>query len=273
MRLTIAALVLIGLPSVGVLCAQQQESQTVKSRDARIFEMYYRDTLVRTEKDEKASGPEVARPSAGAQSSRLEVPANYSEKLARRVGLKYKIKRCTGECTVEDVDQSHIFYTGDKIRLEIEANIDGYLYIINKGSTGRTKTLFPEPSLNGGTNLIQRGVSYSIPSEGWITFTKRPGREQVIIIVSRTPLQSLPEQASEAASTVSALQVVDELNRKVKARDLVIVRERGPRRQGAPPGVQSTLVVNKSAEENQLAYTEIVLQHRARPGRQQLENR
>lgn len=273
MRLTIAALVLIGPPSLGMLCAQEnQQSPPVKARDARIYEMYYRDTLVRAGKDKKAAGPDAALPSGGTQSSRLEAPDYYSDKLARRVGLKYKIKHCTGECTVENVDESHIFYTGDKIRLEVEANIDGYLYIINRGSTGSTKTLFPERSLNGGINRIQRGVSYSIPSQGWITFTKQPGREHLIIIVSRTPLQSLPEQASEAAPPVSALQVVDELNRKVKARDLVIVRERAPRRQGAPASVQSTVVVNQSAEDNQLAYTEIVLLHRARSGRQQAAN-
>ncbi|HSR49495.1 MAG TPA: DUF4384 domain-containing protein [Acidobacteriota bacterium] len=268
MRLTIAALMLIGPLSLGILWAQQQ-SPSVKSRDARIYEMYYRDTLIRAAKDEKAPSPGAEPPSAGAQSTRLEAPDYYSDKLARRVGLKYKIKHCTGECTVENVDENHIFYTGDKIRLEVEANIDGYLYIINRGSTGSTKTLFPHPSLNGGTNRIQRGVSYSIPPRDWISFKERPGREHVIIIVSRSPLRSLPEQAPEAASPVSALQVVDELDSKVRARDLVIVRERAPRRQGAPPSIQATLVVNQSAEENQLAYTEIVLQHRARPGRQQ----
>ena len=255
----------------------QQSGKRIKSRDAEIYEMYYNDTLTSSNpkktpgktpgrEEKKDPKPAANRPSA-AESPKTELPVSYqAEQQSRRVGLKYKIKHCNGHCEVEYVDASHDFYTGDEIRLEVEANIDGYLYIINRGSTGRIQTLFPHPGVNGGDNRIQRGVTYSIPAQGWIKFTEQPGEERVTFIVSRTPLQSIAGQpgASKELGAVTAQEVVEELNSNVKARDLVLVQERGPQIGGQASNVQSTLVVNQASESNNMVYTEIVLKHKAR---------
>jgi hypothetical protein len=81
------------------------------------------------------------------------------------------------------------FHSGDKIRIHVKPNIDGFAYILMlQGSKGDKSVLFPAAEL--GDNKIKAGKWIAIPvgaddGTAWMKFDKHPGTEVVRMIVSR----------------------------------------------------------------------------------------
>lgn len=129
-----------------------------------------------------AEAPEVAAaPAPSAPEIRL-----VAGSAARPLGLRYGIlkRSSTGQ---EEVDPGAVFHAGDRIRLSIEVNDPGYLYIVNRGSSGAWNVLFPSAEIAGGDNRVQPGVRYEIPSGYTFTFDERAGEEKLFIVLSRQP--------------------------------------------------------------------------------------
>jgi hypothetical protein len=164
---------------------------------------------------------------------------------AANAGLRYRLiqQSSAGEA---DVDPSTTFRSGDRVRFSFESNIDGYLYVIQQGSSGRWSVLFPHPEINGGRNAIRRFENYQVPSEGWFHFDSNPGTEQVFVLLSREQLTQLPglDQPVTRMETVGA-SVVEDLQRSIKSRDLVFEKERGDRAAPGGKANQATYVVNR----------------------------
>ena len=154
------------LMNAGYSQSTQQEPQA-RTRD--LAKMFYNDTL-----------PAKSDGKAGAE---------------RRVGLKYRILLKTPDCDIRDVDSSHKFRSGDGIRLWFESNVDGFLYVLDKQSSGVETLLFPHPEINNGTNNVERGISYPVPVTAWFIFKGVPGEERLTAIVSKTPLKTVPQLA------------------------------------------------------------------------------
>jgi len=185
----------------------------------------------------------------------------------RRVGLKYRILLKTPDCDIRDVASSHKFRSGDGIRLWFESNVDGFLYVLDKQSSGVETLLFPHPEINNGTNNIERGISYPVPVTAWFIFKGVPGEERLTAIVSKTPLKTVPQLAKpQDQGPISIISVLEELSRSVRPRDLVLFQEKAPVSRLTPQPTQSattqaTIVINTSANNNTAAYTEIGLRH------------
>ena len=52
---------------------------------------------------------------------------------------------------------------GDRLRLELQSDIDGYLTLFDFGTSGRFAKLFPNPSLSTEDNHIEAGKTYAAP--------------------------------------------------------------------------------------------------------------
>jgi hypothetical protein len=119
------------------------------------------------------------------------VPVVSAAYEARRpLGLRYSILKRTDDGAVE-VDSTSVFRAGDRIRLRVEVNDPGYLYVINRGSSGTWKPLFPSPEVAGGDNRVDRGAAYEIPAGYVFTFDEQPGEEKLFVVFSRQPEQNL----------------------------------------------------------------------------------
>ena len=90
------------------------------------------------------------------------------------LGLRYTILKKTGDEQVE-VGTETVFHAGDRIRLAVETNDDGYFYVVNRGSSGTWKLLFPSAEIKGGDNRIQKRVRYEIPWGYTFTFDEQAG--------------------------------------------------------------------------------------------------
>ncbi len=254
----------LGIGSCGLIFAQGQKEAESQSRD--LANMFYTDTL-----PPRPEAPAATLPSK---------PGPPAKKAERRVGLKYRLWHLTGCDTcrncdnidVQEVPTSNTFHSGDRLRLFFESNVDGFLYVLQKGSTGKDKILFPDPKVSP-ENRIKRGVPYAFPSGKWLVFDNNPGEERLIVVVSKTPLKSLPAIfSSQEDQTGTVLSVISELNQSVKPRDLVLFQENASpatppstpapsSRPVAAPLSQAMIVINTSSEENNAAYVEIRLRH------------
>lgn len=73
---------------------------------------------------------------------------------------------------------------GDRVRFRVISNFDGYLYVLNQGSSGRFDLLFPREE-TGSVNRIAKGKEYFIPTtEAWFRIDGPPGFDIVHWIVS-----------------------------------------------------------------------------------------
>src|ERR1700677_4261269 len=80
------------------------------------------------------------------------------------LGLRYSVlKRDAGDKFVE-VDADSTFRSGDRIRLSVDTNTSGYLYVVAQGSSGNWRLLFPSAEAQGGSNRIEKGGSQQIPA-------------------------------------------------------------------------------------------------------------
>src|SRR5437762_2841889 len=61
------------------------------------------------------------------------------------LGLRYTILKMNSDNSTTDVAPDMVFHSGDRIRFSVESNAPGYLYIVNQGSSGNWKPMFPSP--------------------------------------------------------------------------------------------------------------------------------
>lgn len=88
------------------------------------------------------------------------------------------------------VSSKREFRSGDAIRLNVQANRTGYLYVVNLGSSGEARQLFPA---QGKTIKVQAGKAHAVPGKGLIRFDSTQGTEEVLVLVSPKPLADMPQ--------------------------------------------------------------------------------
>jgi hypothetical protein len=96
-------------------------------------------------------------------------------------------------------DPSREFHKGDHVRVLLETNADGYLYVFNTTDDGQAVMIYPDPELDEAGNYIQAHVPFEIPSSTaseerlrWFTFDQKAGAEKLYFVFSREPLSGVP---------------------------------------------------------------------------------
>ena len=97
------------------------------------------------------------------------------------------------------VEPTREFHNGDSVRLALEPNVDGYLYVFHTEGDGDPEMIYPDPRLDGGENWIEAHVPVEVPSSEetderlrWFTFYGNPGIERLYVVVTREPLPIVP---------------------------------------------------------------------------------
>lgn len=63
------------------------------------------------------------------------------------------------------VPAGFVFPKGDHLRFRVRANFDGFLYVMNYGTSGQYSNLFPREE-TGTDNRIKSGTDYFVPATG-----------------------------------------------------------------------------------------------------------
>lgn len=151
------------------------------------------------------------------------------------LGLRYSVLKRDASNKFVEVDQDATFHSGDRIRLKVDTNSPGFLYVVMQGSSGNWRLLFPSADVDGGNNRIEKGESQQIPSgdKGQFAFDDQSGTEKLFLVLSRKPETDLdkliyaingtstqPDRRLIASAKITP-DVVSRLREEVNSRDLV----------------------------------------------------
>jgi hypothetical protein len=124
---------------------------------------------------------------------------NSSKNELQAIGLGYTLFRRDANGRGVRVEPSREFHNGDSVRLALEPNVDGYLYIFDAENESAPQMIYPDPRLDGGDNSVEAHVPIEIPSSEetderlrWFTFYGNGGSEHLYVVVTREPLNGVP---------------------------------------------------------------------------------
>ena len=158
------------------------------------------------------------------------------------LGLRYTVLKLAADNTGTEVPNDTVFHAGDRIRFSVEANAAGYLYIVNQGSSGNWKPMFPSAEIEDGNNHIEGWRPYTMPPKSRLAFDSTVGTENLFMVFSLQPeadlesmIYSLQGKKKAAAAAEAPVQSSKELilasnisntavdrMRAVYARDLIV---------------------------------------------------
>ncbi len=202
------------------------------------------------------------------------MPAAGASAAGGTMGVAYWIELTGPSGSPQRVTTDYVFRSGDRIRLIITSNRNGYLSLLNIGSSGRSRYLFPSAQTQPNANFIQANAPIVIPPRGAIRFDDTPGEELLLLMLSPQPMQtagggpgvpSLPPQAGYPAlppaqgpsgySPEQTTQVLAAASAK-GAKDLVVETETT----GATPATYA--VAPLSSLDDGMITLKITLKHR-----------
>ncbi len=93
------------------------------------------------------------------------------------------------------VSPGHVFHSGDRVHLLVEANRSAYLYVFHQDEKGPAQLLFPDARLRHGDNAIAAHQLTFIPYEGSFVFDNQSGDEKLTLVVAEKPLANVPRGA------------------------------------------------------------------------------
>jgi hypothetical protein len=115
------------------------------------------------------------------------------KKQMQAIGLGYTLFMKGADGRGVRVEPTREFRTGESVRLNLEPNIDGYLYIFDSEEGGPVEMIYPAWELDDGDNWIEAHDPVQKPSsDHWFEFKGKPGGDRVFVILTREPLNSVP---------------------------------------------------------------------------------
>ncbi len=118
---------------------------------------------------------------------------------ARRLGLGVTLFMRDSNGLAVRVDPDHVFRKDDRVRVLLETNTDGYLYIFNTTNDGAATMIYPDANLDEAGNYLQAHVPFEIPTSlaaeerlRWFAFDEVAGTEHLFFVFTREPLKGIP---------------------------------------------------------------------------------
>jgi hypothetical protein len=106
---------------------------------------------------------------------------------------------------VEPMAPGHVFAKGDIIRLRLTSHYDGYLYVMDQGTSGRFATVFPSAQ-TGSDNRVRMVEQYLVPADGWFEVDGPAGFDVLYFLLSPAVLATPAISSFAAPGPVSSLK-------------------------------------------------------------------
>jgi hypothetical protein len=181
---TRSLLSLIGIFAVGGGLPAQQPQPQQKIEGAR--DLFYFGAT------QKAPLPPITKVSTPAKSAKSPASATTVAAVAANsvphLGFRYTlalVNQTTGK--VEPVDPDRDFRKGECVRIEVESNQSGYLYVLSKQSSGSWLPLFPSSEMPDERNVADPGQKVRAPKDYCFEIDDPPGTETLFVMLSRSP--------------------------------------------------------------------------------------
>ena len=180
--------------------------------------------------------------------------------------------------TLVPVDPSNEFKAGDEIKIQLQSNFEGFIYVVNIQPSGKRCLMFPHPE--APDNTVRPGERYDIPPGNLaMEFDEEKGTEVLQVIMSHDRIPYLDEALKEpegcfsqsASSAAAELQggiakkvtpVVPqgEGSSKVRSRDIILASGKDKDSNGSVVAIPDTGEGGK-LKSGEIAPFEIRLRH------------
>jgi len=233
-------------------------------------------------------------PATSQQPSSVPTQAVVDKPASGPLGMRYSVLKRNAAGEYQEVDADTVFHSGDRIRLEAQANTTGYLYVVAQGSSGNWQVLFPSREVSNGSNQVHRGETRLVPggNQGQFVFDEQAGTEKLFFVLSRQPEQSLdkliyfmggqttpadPTVVTPAAESNRVLMaqatvsddVIARIRSQMQSRDLIFEKVENEKvvSQNAPPAAgqvkieTAAYVVNRSSAPDARLVVDLKLKH------------
>jgi hypothetical protein len=160
------------------------------------------------------------------------------------------------------------FHSGDRLRVFVKPNFNGYAYILMmQSSEGEHSVLFPTSKFPDNKVRAGREIALPVGTDGgnaWLKFDNTPGNEVVRIIVSRKPINPKSQFSDDQSDTVVIAsndgedKVPDGAVVSVDTRNLNVVQEH--KKKPAAP-LQGHVVTIVRHDPQRLLSIDMVLNH------------
>ncbi len=118
--------------------------------------------------------------------------------------VEITLERQRGE-KVEPMAAGHVFAKGDVIRLRVTSHYDGFLYVMDQGTSGKFATVFPGTQ-TGSDNRVRMAQQYLVPADGWFEVDGPAGFDVLYFLLSPAALSTPAISAFAAPGPVSSLK-------------------------------------------------------------------
>lgn len=194
------------------------------------------------------------------------------------LGLRYALLKVGDGDELSEVSPETTFHSGDKLKISLMANQPGYIYIIQQGSSGSWRPLFPSQNDLPESNRVEAGRIYQIPSGKSFQFNQQTGQERLFILLSRQVVSDLDgvifnlrqQETDPTANTRPTNQIEasnrisDQLVQKLQSRDLMEVVDPPQETKDVSLGENAIYVVSQGKNGNAASqvFANLVLDHR-----------
>jgi hypothetical protein len=203
----------------------------------------------------------------------------FSRPSQQPLGLRYALLKVGGSGELSEVLPETTFHSGDKVRISLMANQPGYIYIIQQGSSGSWRPLFPAQGDLPESNRVEAGRIYQVPSGKSFQFNQQIGEERLFILLSRQVVSDLdgviftlrhqgkdpaPSPSPAGDQVEASNRIGDELVEKLQSRDLMEVED-PPQETKDPSLGENAIYVVSQGKGNSAAsqvFANLVLDHR-----------
>ena len=153
----------------------------------------------RHRRNTNASSNTSANISANANITIVSANNSNSKTSSVAIGLGYTLFMRDEKGRSVRIEPAREFHNGDSVRISLEPNIDGYVYVFHTENDGPAEMIYPDARLDNGDNSIEAHVPIEVPSSEetderlrWFTFYGNGGTEHLYVAVTREPLAGVP---------------------------------------------------------------------------------
>lgn len=175
----------------------------------------------------------------------------------RYLGVAYWIELVGEDGKTVRTTTSRVFQSGDRIKLIVQPNDNGYLYVLGLGTTGTSRVLFPNSAAT--SNQVKARETYNVPFNTSMKFDANPGEETLLVLLAPRPISALkPGQVDLPGPDTQRVQAYAQ-NQVQGSKDLVLEEEDSVA--SASPASYAVVPISALSQEGSLTLF-IKLKHR-----------
>lgn len=180
------------------------------------------------------------------------------------VQYRVLIKRTDG--SEGESSLASVFHTGDRLRLGVTANQDGFLYVVYQKEGEDGQIMFPDSRVNHGENYVSNNAEFVLPpincpdpdpNHCWYEVTADPEQEYFIIVFSRDQITDLPNSGGKPSDAVKKAltsgvvkkEIIENYIKSARVQDYKIYGR--PKGSNTPASRYAVWITNTNRQDNE----------------------